>query len=86
MLPRIKSHNNDLAYKIAFKLKSEIPSLKYYYLSKLIGTKNMRKNSKEILQQVEKSRIIGEGFSFFLNHEWVFDNASSNYLQKKLGQ
>jgi putative flippase GtrA len=46
----------------------------------------MKKSSKEILHHVEKSKTIGEGFSYFLNREWVFDNASAAALQRKLEQ
>lgn len=48
MKPHVQTHTTDASYKLAFKLKSEIPSLKYYYFSKLLGTKNMKKNAKEI--------------------------------------
>mmetsp|Transcript_1240 Transcript_1240/g.1442 ORF Transcript_1240/g.1442 Transcript_1240/m.1442 type:complete len:178 (+) Transcript_1240:1195-1728(+) len=69
---------------MAFRMKSEIPTKTMYYLTKVIGTKNMKKNMGELKDYVAKCKDIGEQFAYFMNNEWVFDNMYANQLQKHL--
>ena len=84
--PLLRAHPNEKQYKMAFKLKSEVPTKTYYYISKIIGTKNMKKNAVEMREYVHKCRVIGKQFAYFMNNEWVFDNATSLQLDGFLKQ
>ena len=72
------------SYKIAFKLKSEIPTRLLYVLSRVIGSKKMKKEVAELKDYVEQCRQIGLQFAYFMNNEWIFDNASAFMLMNKI--
>ena len=42
-----------------------------------IGSKKLKKDAKEFLDYVYKCREIGEQFGYFMNNEWIFDNATA---------
>lgn len=66
-----------------FRLKS-LPANAYYYLTRYIGTKSMAKKGQEARDAINKCRQIGIQFAYFMNNEWIFDNASTGRLQKEL--
>ena len=47
-IPKLYTHKNDRAYKLAFKLKSEIPYNTMHMITKVLGTKRMKKKTTEI--------------------------------------
>lgn len=83
-IPKLYTHQNDRAYKLAFKLKSEIPYNALHMVTKVVGTKRMKKKTTEIQKQIKLANFINEQFVYFFNHEWIFDNASANVLQRFL--
>ena len=82
--PQLTAHTNQKSYEMAFKLKSELPALGYYYMTKILGSKQTKKISKEYKKQIEQCKIIGSKFSHFMNNEWIFDNASTLTLASNL--
>ena len=69
---------------MAFKLRSEVPANTLYYLTKVIGTKKMRNSASEFRDYVNKCKQIAVDFAYFMNNEWIFDNASAFQMQKQL--
>ena len=50
--PQLNAHLNNRSYKMAFKLKSEIPTNALYYVTKVFGSKKMKKDVLELKQYV----------------------------------
>lgn len=46
----------------------------------------MAKKGRELKAAVDKSLAIGQRFAYFMNNEWIFDNASVMRLQKALAE
>jgi len=66
---------------MAFKLKSDLPSKSLFYITRVIGSKKMKSDAKEYKDYVEKCRMIGVQFAYFMNNEWIFDNPSVMKMQ-----
>lgn len=39
--PKVHAHTDNRSYEMAFKLRSQIPSQAYYYMTRIIGSKQM---------------------------------------------
>ena len=75
--PYIRAHNSQQKYKMAFKFYSEYPTKTLYIATRLLGTKKIKKDVKELRFYVGECKKIGEQFAYFMNNEWIFDNASA---------
>ena len=82
--PKLHAHTNARSYRMAFRLRSEVPASTLYYLTKIIGTKKMHQGAGEYRDYVGKCRQIAVDFAYFMNNEWIFDNASAFQMQKQL--
>jgi len=56
----------------------------WYYMTKILGSKQTKQMSKEYVAQIDKCKVIGSKFSHFMNNEWIFDNASTTMLANTL--
>jgi hypothetical protein len=45
MAPKLTAHTNSQSYKLAYTVKSVVPAKALFYLSKVIGTKKMKKDA-----------------------------------------
>mmetsp|Transcript_12191 Transcript_12191/g.20541 ORF Transcript_12191/g.20541 Transcript_12191/m.20541 type:complete len:650 (+) Transcript_12191:758-2707(+) len=84
--PKLTAHPNEKSYKLAFKLKSDLPSRKLVFLTSIFGTKKSKKSVGELRHYVEQCRQIGEQFAYFMNNEWIFDNGVTLELKRELDQ
>ena len=77
MTPNVVAHTNQKMYNAAYTVKSAVPANIFYYLSKVIGPKKVKKDAKEYLTYVNKCKWIAVMFGYFMNNEWIYDNATA---------
>jgi hypothetical protein len=54
--PNVHAHTDPKSYKLAFKLRSEIPAKAMYYITKVVGTKKMAQDAAALKQQVAQCK------------------------------
>ena len=82
--PNLVAHTNKEMYKAAYTVKSAVPANVLYYLSRIAGPKKLKKDAKEYLMYVNKCKEIAIQFGYFMNNEWIFDNATALTIQRKI--
>lgn len=75
--PYLVAHTNKDLYKAAYTVKSAVPANVLFYLSKIVGPKSLKKDAKEFKMYVDKCKEIAVQFGYFMNNEWIFDNATA---------
>ena len=78
--PALNAHLTNRSYNLAFKFKSELPTNALYYLTKVLGTKKMKKDINELRGYVAQCKQIGIQFAYFMYNEWIFDNPKAMIL------
>lgn len=65
-------------------MRSKVPANTWFYASKVVGSKKSKKNAKVYLDNVKKCNDLANQFGYFMNNEWIFDNASAGLIMNKL--
>jgi hypothetical protein len=83
-VPSMDIYQHKNAHRAAFFFKRVIPAKGYYYLSKMVGTPTMKKNSKKLLKALELSEMLQTNFTHFMTSEWIFETYNTVQLRARL--
>mmetsp|Transcript_41764 Transcript_41764/g.55028 ORF Transcript_41764/g.55028 Transcript_41764/m.55028 type:complete len:292 (+) Transcript_41764:692-1567(+) len=76
----ITIHRNSQKYERTFKLRSQVPTQVLYYMTRVLATRQLASDVKELKEGVESVRLANITFAHYTYNEWVFDNANSMRL------
>ena len=68
------------SYERAFRYRTQLPTKALFYATRVLSTKKLAADVRELSDGVEQVRIANETFSFFLLKDWLFDSASCQKL------
>ena len=77
----ITIHRNQLKYQRSFKYRSQIPTAVLFYMTRVLGSKQLASDVSELRDGVESVRQANITFEHYTMNEWVFDNANSTKLE-----
>jgi fatty acyl-CoA reductase len=66
-------HRTDQSYKLAYRLKSVIPTYTLFYLSRVLGTKSFKEKITELKGAVDQCFTIKQELTYYASNEWIFD-------------
>jgi len=84
--PSFDVYKNKTLFSLMFLLKRKIPARGYYYLSRLIGNNEMKKQAEKYLDALDKCKAIGSAFADFTKNEWIYETFNAYELQSRLSQ
>jgi hypothetical protein len=73
-------HKTEQSYRLAYKVKSVVPSYTMYYVSRVLGTKNFKNKTQQFKQAVDQCLSIKEELSYYTGSEWIFDCSKTQLL------
>jgi hypothetical protein len=83
-IPKVDLYQHKKAHRAAFIMKRVVPAKGYYYLSKMVGNANMKKNSKKLLKALKISEMLQGHFTHFATSEWIFETYNTLQLRARL--
>lgn len=79
--PTLRTHPNFSTFDRQFKLYNELPVKSWYFVTRFLGSRNMKNKAQSTLKYVQQVKELAGHFSYFMTNEWVFDNPSVMRLQ-----
>lgn len=73
-------HRTDQSYKLAYRLKSVIPTYTLFYLSRILGTKSFKEKITELKGAVDQCFTIKQELTYYASNEWIFDCSNTAQL------